>query len=180
MLIRCAAFCSQFGAFQTFRVVVPGSKGPADADFNIQVGAGQYIRSLLRSRREIVNNTCSILLQMAEAEIRDAAKAASGGGLSDGNVDPAQQEKIGKLLPMVNEANNISEELKRGINFMLKMVATQGKGATGSDVQVQVTYGDDEEVLWDAETFLDRVYEMRDIYDQFIARGRDLMCVVNV
>ena len=58
----------------------------------------------------------------------------------------------------MNEANNISEELKRGINFMLKMVATQTKSGTGSDVQVQVTYGGSEEVLWDAETFLDRVY----------------------
>jgi len=80
---------------------------------------------------------------------------------------------------MVNEANNISEELKRGINFMLKMVAKQGKGGTGSDVQVQVTYSNGDEALWDADTFLDRVYEMRDIYDQFISRGRDLMYVNN-
>ena len=83
-------------------------------------------------------------------------------------------------MPKVNEANHIAEELKREVNFMLKMVATQSKGGTGSDVQVQVTYAGSQESLWDAETFLDRVYEMRDIYDQFISRGRDLMYVSSV
>ena len=80
------------------------------------------------------------------------------------------------MLSQVNEANNIAEELKRNVNFMLKMVATKGGSAT--DTQVQVTYNGNEETLWDSETFLDRVYEMRDIYDQFVAHGRDLTSVM--
>lgn len=140
----------RLGAFQTFRVVIPGKVGPGDEKFDIV---------------------------MAETEVQSAAKAAQGSSLSSGDLPPEQQDKIEKLLPMVNEANNMSEELKRDINFMLKMVATQTKAGTGSDVQVQVTYDGNQEALWDADMFLDRVYEMRDIYDQFISRGRDLMYV---
>ena len=40
---------------------------------------------------------------MAEAEAQEAAKAAAGSSLSKG-VDSVQQEKIGKLLPMVRVA----------------------------------------------------------------------------
>lgn len=135
----------RLGAFQTFRVVVPGKASPADQKFDIA---------------------------MAEKELQSASSAQAVAGI---DITDSQQDKIEKLLPMVNEANHIAEDLKKDVSFLLKMVAAQG--GSGSDVQVQVTYGGSQESLWEADTFLDRVYEMRDIYDQFVARGRDLMYV---
>lgn len=103
-------------------------------------------------------------------------------------------EKVLKTIPLVNEANAISDELSKGMNFGVKLLATQtaprpvfdeaGDGAEeakGSsemmtDVFVRVEFegGNRPTIMWHYDKFMNRLYIMREMYSQFVECGRDV------
>jgi hypothetical protein len=147
----------RLGSYATFRVVIPaeaGAKGQmADKD---------------------------VTYAFVEREINE--QAASQLAASTKGLSPEVGERIQGMLPLVNEANSISEELHKGIVFELKLFAKpqttrSKKKGNEMDMNVQLTFEDDdmEDILWDCETFTDRLYEMRDMCNSFLDHGGDLL-----
>lgn len=108
------------------------------------------------------------------------------------------EEEILRTLPLVSEANAISEELSKGKRFGLQPVATssgsiqtschkdKGQPSRQTDVDeiartmettlwIRVTQSDeDTPIMWSLEKFVNRLYLMREMYEDFVDAGRDM------
>lgn len=87
------------------------------------------------------------------------------------------RESIMKHLPMVTEANDISNELQKDVRFELIVVQKSAVDRISDTIKdfvddvdvcaVRVLFGDKHDKLWSAEKFADRLYLMRDLlYNQ--------------
>ncbi|XP_020837777.1 kinesin-like protein KIF28P [Phascolarctos cinereus] len=94
----------------------------------------------------------------------------------DGKVDPSVlavfQDYI-KLIPLVAEANQMSEELMKGLKLELKVKNLASSDSKGYDLQkeviVKVTNRETQEVwIWDKAKFINRKYLMEEIYQHFL------------
>ena len=98
----------------------------------------------------------------------------AGGDMS--NMTPEQIQKrlvddaIIKMLPLVNEANLISDELQRKVRFDLKLVGTKGSEQVISLVTDEVTGST---WTWDREKMLNRSFLMREMYND-VQEGGEL------
>ena len=116
-----------------------------------------------------------------EAEINERAAAELAASMQLG-ISKEVADRIQSILPLINEANVISEELSKGVIFELKLFAHVGsKGKKKSkgapvNIQIQLSFSDTthEDVLWDPETFTDWLYEMRDMINSFLEHGGDM------
>ncbi|OQS03711.1 kinesin [Thraustotheca clavata] len=90
-------------------------------------------------------------------------------------------------IPLVKEANMISEELKKNVGFTVKLLPTKPDlkfvtekhlniaDTIATEMKIQVTFQDAgtyRTVLWDIEKFNNMIYEMRELYQIFIEKGR--------
>ncbi|GBG27336.1 Kinesin-related protein 1 [Hondaea fermentalgiana] len=109
--------------------------------------------------------------------------------------------EILRTLPLVSEANAISDELNKGKDFGLQLVAAttaSSSVASGSasanparlekqtdadaiasametTVWIRVSHGEDDiPNMWSLEKFVNRLYLMREMYEDFVDAGRDL------
>ena len=98
-------------------------------------------------------------------------------------------------IPMVNEANSISEELQKGTGFVLKLVPTKPKlsvlqndQADSVDIaqsmtcqlKVQVSLPENgfiRTTFWDVDKFDSRLYAMREMYQIYVEHDRSLDAV---
>lgn len=84
----------------------------------------------------------------------------------------ALEKKLGHLLPLINEANLISKELKRKIIFNVKMIRVMPEFASlqdsRTDILVKVDNGEDNYYYqWDTDKFQNRLELMRDHLNQY-------------
>ena len=103
----------------------------------------------------------------------------------EGKIRRKQQEqgdlerRLGVILPLVNEANLISKELKRDIKFNTKLVKSlpesKGDGSVEiptTDIQVKVdNFEEGYYYQWPEGKFNDRIFMMRDLVQEFFDTG---------
>ena len=95
-------------------------------------------------------------------------------------------QKLLKTIGLVEEANSIAIELHKGMSFTIKLRVNQSQAvreATEDDfiaekeIYIKVDY-DRKNVpsgMWHYDTkFINRLYTMRELYNDFVAAGRDL------
>jgi len=104
-------------------------------------------------------------------------------------------EKLLKTIPLVNEANAISDELQRNMTFSVKLMANPNRQRKSyridsddedeeeddadhldTEVYVRVEFTDESQAvaMWEYEAFVDRLFLMRELYTNFVECGRDL------
>mmetsp|Transcript_46333 Transcript_46333/g.79913 ORF Transcript_46333/g.79913 Transcript_46333/m.79913 type:complete len:1029 (-) Transcript_46333:99-3185(-) len=85
-------------------------------------------------------------------------------------------EALLKLLPLVHEANLISQELNKGMTFAIKLIskavrvsALTGEEEMKTEIVVMVTHAeaDKSQSIWNHEKFTNRIYIMREMYQQW-------------
>ncbi|KAK7815295.1 hypothetical protein U0070_019139 [Myodes glareolus] len=98
------------------------------------------------------------------------------GSPGDGQADPSIlavfQDYI-KLMPLVVEANQMSEELKKGLRMELKVKNLASSDSRGFDLQkevmVKVTKPRTHEVwIWSKAKFINRKFLMEELYQRFL------------
>ncbi|XP_062066818.1 kinesin-like protein KIF28 [Lepus europaeus] len=108
----------------------------------------------------------------AEGVSMDRLGAVSDG---DGNADPSVlavfQDYI-RLMPLVAEANQMSEELNKGLQMELKVKNLASSDSRGYDLQkevtVKVTNRRTHEVwIWSKAKFINRKFLMEELYQRF-------------
>ncbi|XP_036091268.1 kinesin-like protein KIF28P isoform X2 [Rousettus aegyptiacus] len=96
----------------------------------------------------------------------------SGGGNADPSVLAVFQDYI-KLMPLVAEANQMSEELKKELKMELKVKNLASSDSRGCDLQkevmVKVTNQRTHEVwIWSKAKFINRKFLMEELYQRFL------------
>jgi len=85
-------------------------------------------------------------------------------------------EALLKLLPLVHEANLISQELQKGMGFTVKLIskavrvsAITGEEEMKTEIVVMVSHSeaDKSQSIWNHEKFTNRIYIMREMYQQW-------------
>uniref|UniRef100_A0A8C0C8D8 Kinesin-like protein 6 n=1 Tax=Balaenoptera musculus TaxID=9771 RepID=A0A8C0C8D8_BALMU len=96
----------------------------------------------------------------------------SGDGKADPSVLAVFQDYI-KLMPLVAEANQMSEELKKGLNMELKVKNLASSDSRGHDLQkevmVKATNQRTHQVwIWSKAKFINRKFLMEELYQRFL------------
>ncbi|XP_012499794.1 PREDICTED: kinesin-like protein KIF28P [Propithecus coquereli] len=96
----------------------------------------------------------------------------SGDGEADPSVLAVFQDYI-KLMPLVAEANQMSEELKKGLKMELKVKNLASSDSRGYDLQkevmVKVTNQRTHQVwIWSKAKFINRKFLMEELYQRFL------------
>jgi hypothetical protein len=98
-------------------------------------------------------------------------------------------QKLLKTIGLVEEANIIANELSKGMNFSIKLRVNQSQAvreATEDDfvaekeIYIKVDYdmAGIPTGMWHYDTkFINRLYTMRELYNDYVAGGRDLSIV---
>ncbi|XP_069953210.1 kinesin-like protein KIF28 [Cherax quadricarinatus] len=90
---------------------------------------------------------------------------------SNGDADMSKiQEDLLEVMPAVEEANSISEELDKAVKFEILMVAPQvlGKEQGKTEVHVKMkNLANGTEFVWTKEKFLSRLYMMKEMYQKY-------------
>ncbi|XP_047136420.1 kinesin-like protein KIF28P isoform X2 [Hydra vulgaris] len=95
------------------------------------------------------------------------------GDHKDGKKSPQDlllQEDLLKILPMINEANAMSEELDKKVAFEPVLVSPQARGEKEGRTEVKVKMRDltnDNEWIWDKNKFINRKFIMQEMYQNF-------------
>ncbi|EDO42435.1 predicted protein, partial [Nematostella vectensis] len=116
-----------------------------------------------------------ITYDMAQEEIAqnsgfDMDKA---GGKS--KEDLLLQEDLIQLVPMVNEATAMAEELGKKVRFEVMLVSPQARGLKEGRTEVKVrmhSLEDDAEWVWDRNKFFNRKFLMQEMYQNYV-EGED-------
>ncbi|XP_040408522.1 kinesin-like protein KIF28P [Cygnus olor] len=98
--------------------------------------------------------------------------AGSGEGRADPSVLAAFHDYI-KLMPLVAEANQMSQELKKELTFELKVKNLALSDSRGHDLQkeitVKVTHATTNQVwVWSKAKFINRKFLMEELYQRFL------------
>lgn len=115
--------------------------------------------------------------EFANKEIAQAKGFSTGRTQGLSKEQALAQEQILEILPMVSEANAISEELDKKMSFeaILLSAAAQGFGQDkGTKVLIKMKHMVNENVwLWDRGKFTNRRFLMQDLYQRFLD-GEDM------
>ena len=90
------------------------------------------------------------------------------------------ERRLGIILPLVNEANLISKELRRDIKFNVKLVKTLPEtlpdGTTElprTEIQIKVdNFEDGYYFTLEEDPFQERVFEMREMIEEYFDTGK--------
>ncbi|XP_072041898.1 kinesin-like protein KIF28P [Amphiura filiformis] len=102
--------------------------------------------------------------------------AAFGKGTDKSKDDLLLQEALIELMPMVSEANAMSEELKKRVRFEIALISPQSRGLKHGRTEVAVlmrNIDNDNEFLWNRNKFLNRKYLMQEMYQNFVDGDKD-------
>ncbi|XP_035212141.1 kinesin-like protein KIF28P [Stegodyphus dumicola] len=110
-----------------------------------------------------------VTYEMAQEEI--AAKAGISVDGDDQSLDTALLNKdLLEVLPGVEEANAISEELDKKVKFEIMLLSPQWLGKTSGRTEVYVKMRNLEtgvEFEWPKDKFLNRMYVMKEMYQNY-------------
>ncbi|ESO96408.1 hypothetical protein LOTGIDRAFT_115884, partial [Lottia gigantea] len=86
------------------------------------------------------------------------------------------KEDIVEMMPAVEEANSISEELDKKMKFELMVVSPEARGELRGRTEVMIRVVNVEtkhEWIWSHEKFMNRKYLMQEMYQDFLEEGYD-------
>ena len=109
-----------------------------------------------------------------EAQKQVAANSGFGDG-SGSAEDMLLQEDLVALMPMVNEANAMSEELNKKVIFEIALMSPSARGLSEGRTEVWVKMRsllNDNSWMWKRSKFLNRKYIMQEMYQSY-AEGND-------
>ncbi|KAL8576237.1 hypothetical protein ACOMHN_006160 [Nucella lapillus] len=109
-----------------------------------------------------------------EEIIKQSGLVTDGGGKS--KEDLLLQEDLIELLPMVNEANAMSEELDKKVKYELALISPQARGLKEGRTEVMVkmrNLDNGNEFLLDRNKFINRKYLMQEMYQNFMEGDKD-------
>nr|KAG5687659.1 hypothetical protein BaRGS_027551 [Batillaria attramentaria] len=112
----------------------------------------------------------------AQEEIVKQTGLVSGDSANKSKEDLLLQEDLIELLPMVNEANSMSEELDKKVKYELALVSPQARGLKEGRTEVMVKMKNLEngnEWLLDRNKFINRKYLMQEMYQNFMEGDKD-------
>ncbi|XP_078483346.1 kinesin-like protein KIF28 isoform X2 [Ciona intestinalis] len=81
------------------------------------------------------------------------------------------QEDLLSIMPMVNEANAMAEELDQKMMFEIALISPQVRGLKDGRTEVCIKAKNlltDNEYMWSRPNFVDRKYGMQDMYQRFV------------
>ncbi|CAB3998979.1 kinesin KIF28P [Paramuricea clavata] len=107
----------------------------------------------------------------AQKEMAEATGFQTGFGSGLSKDQQLAQEQVLELLPLVGEANAISEELDKHKNFELVLISGAAQGNLSGNTKVMVKMTDllnGNSWLWDRGKFMNRRYLMQDLYQKFL------------
>ncbi|XP_076031819.1 kinesin-like protein KIF28 [Oratosquilla oratoria] len=108
-----------------------------------------------------------ITYDFAQEEI--ASKSGINMSASGGDLALLQEELL-EVMPAVEEANSISEELDKRVKFEIMLVSPQMLGKTTGKTEIHVRMRNLEnstEFVWPKQKFLNRLYMMKEMYNNF-------------
>ncbi|KAK7109967.1 hypothetical protein V1264_013913 [Littorina saxatilis] len=109
-----------------------------------------------------------------EEIVKQSGLVKDGGNKS--KEDLLLQEDLIELLPMVNEANAMSEELDKKVKYELALISPQARGLKEGRTEVMVKMKNLEngnEFLLDRNKFINRKYLMQEMYQNFMEGDKD-------
>eukprot|EP00794_Sanderia_malayensis_P003504 gene3504-4004_t len=89
---------------------------------------------------------------------------------SSNREDLLIQEDLLKILPMISEANAMSEELNKKVVFEPVLISPQARGKKDGRTEVNVkvkNLANDNEWLWDKNKFINRKFIMQEMYQNY-------------
>ncbi|XP_052103729.1 kinesin-like protein KIF28P isoform X1 [Mytilus californianus] len=110
----------------------------------------------------------------ANEEIAEKAGLVRHDGAT--SEDVVLQEEVVQLLPMVNEANAMSDELKKKVQFELALISPQARGLKDGKTEVMVKMLNPQtgnEWMWDRNKFINRKFLMQEMYQNYIEGDDD-------
>ncbi|XP_065828144.1 kinesin-like protein KIF28 [Oscarella lobularis] len=123
----------------------------------------------------------NITWEFAQKEIAEARGFHAKAGSSMSNDQLLVQEQIVELLPLVNEANAISEEMNKHRLFEVVMLSPSQAGLARTrkpKVLVKMTNLLNENTwLWERGKFTNRRYVMQDLYQRFLENPSDVATI---
>ncbi|XP_046350118.2 kinesin-like protein KIF28P isoform X2 [Haliotis rufescens] len=100
----------------------------------------------------------------------------TSGGDGKSKEDLLLQEDLIQLLPMVNEANAMSEELDKKVKFEIALVSPQARGLQHGRTEVNVKMRNlvnGNEWMFDRNNFINRKFLMQEMYQNFMEGSKD-------
>ncbi|XP_046575245.1 kinesin-like protein KIF28P [Haliotis rubra] len=100
----------------------------------------------------------------------------TSGGDGKSKEDLLLQEDLIQLLPMVNEANAMSEELDKKVKFEIALVSPQARGLPHGRTEVNVKMRNlvnGNEWMFDRNHFINRKFLMQEMYQNFMEGCKD-------
>uniref|UniRef100_H2YJV4 Kinesin-like protein 6 n=1 Tax=Ciona savignyi TaxID=51511 RepID=H2YJV4_CIOSA len=92
------------------------------------------------------------------------------------NDDIQLQEDLLQIMPLVNEANAMSEELDQRMLYEIALISPQVRGLKDgkTEVSIKAKYmPNDSEYMWHRNNFIDRKYRMQDMYQRYVDEEDD-------
>jgi len=114
--------------------------------------------------------------QKEEAERQDRIRREEASIKARQAEYSALEQKLGNILPLVNEANLIGQELKREIRFNTKMERVMPEFGSLQDSRTEILLKVDNKednyyYQWDTDKFTNRLYMMRELLNQYYDSG---------
>lgn len=111
--------------------------------------------------------------EQAQEEIAENSGMAAllGGAGGKSKEDLLLQEDLIHMLPMVNEANAMSEELDKKVKFEVALIAPQARGLKEGRTEVNVKHKNLQTgtvFMWDRNKFIDRKFMMQEVYQNYV------------
>ncbi|XP_030635096.1 kinesin-like protein KIF28P [Chanos chanos] len=113
--------------------------------------------------------------ELAAAEGIHIGDGRAGASQPDPSLLPVFYDYI-KLMPMVSEANQMSQELQKGVEFKLEIKNLAMSDSKGHDLEkevaVRVTSVENKQVwMWSKAKFVNRKFLMEELYQQQVVSG---------
>uniref|UniRef100_A0A1I8A2J7 Kinesin-like protein n=1 Tax=Steinernema glaseri TaxID=37863 RepID=A0A1I8A2J7_9BILA len=154
-------------------ILVNGKKMANDVDLqqNDRVFfGGNHLYVFANPKKKGVKNEKQVTYDMAQKEIAQNAGLNLLGMGGKSKEDVILEEDLINLLPNVIRANNMSKELKRGVNFELILVPPETNGNKEGLTEIWIKVHNEHEdttFFWDKNRFTNRYYGMQEMYQNY-------------
>lgn len=145
------------------------TKALAEMQEQLRAQQEQAQREMEKQKRELEEKQKELEIQLSkqkqefDAQVQEQRKQHEERTLLE--------ERVSKLIPMVNEANAISKELQKKLTFELKLIRDTSNSQTKEQYKLGVMVNDKESestIMWLEDKFIDRIYLMREVWEYFL------------
>eukprot|EP00697_Spironema_sp_BW2_P012877 gnl/Spiro4/29556_TR14478_c0_g1_i1.p1 gnl/Spiro4/29556_TR14478_c0_g1~~gnl/Spiro4/29556_TR14478_c0_g1_i1.p1 ORF type:complete len:1167 (+),score=471.93 gnl/Spiro4/29556_TR14478_c0_g1_i1:102-3602(+) len=131
--------------------------------------------ALLKEREEFEAQQARLQQQQRDLEAQlAAAKEEEKTRSSRKKISSALDELVLRTIPMINEANGISETLNKGMRFEPRVLAKVGANGVEEEGELAITVKDREDRMftWSLPKFTNRLFIMKEQYQAFMDYGQ--------